>query len=96
MPDVPTQIQQLLEQNLTIHTIEIRDDSHHHAGHAEAAAHGGGHYTLTLSSPDFANLTRLQPTPSTRCAYASARQLIKIRARNHLAKQAFFLKVSST
>lgn len=32
--------------------VEIADDSHLHAGHAGAAS-GGGHYRLTIVSPQF-------------------------------------------
>jgi len=40
-------------------TLEIRDDSAAHAGHAGAAA-GGGHFSLVIVSKFFSGLPRLQ------------------------------------
>jgi BolA protein len=37
--------------------IEVGDDSHRHAGHAGALE--GGHYTVRITSPRFAGLTRV-------------------------------------
>ena len=39
--------------------VELTDDSALHAGHAGARS-GGGHYQLTIVSPRFAGLGRLQ------------------------------------
>jgi len=39
--------------------VEVRDDSHLHAGHAGARA-GGGHYHVQVISDDFAGRGRLQ------------------------------------
>lgn len=39
--------------------LSVRDDSHKHAGHAEASAHGGGHYMVILVSEVFENLDRV-------------------------------------
>ena len=33
--------------------VDITDDSALHAGHAEALAHGGGHFSLTVVSESF-------------------------------------------
>jgi BolA protein len=33
--------------------VELTDDSALHAGHAEALAHGGGHFSLTVVSESF-------------------------------------------
>jgi BolA protein len=38
--------------------LEILDQSRQHAGHQ--AAHGAGHFTLTVVSPQFAGLTLVQ------------------------------------
>lgn len=38
--------------------VEVRDDSHRHAGHAGAAG-GGGHYHLLIVSPRFVAQSRL-------------------------------------
>lgn len=39
-------------------SLDIRDDSARHAGHAGARA--GGHFALTIVSPRFAGLTTMQ------------------------------------
>jgi len=38
-------------------SVEVRDDSHLHAGHA--GAREGGHYTVTIVSPRFTGLQRV-------------------------------------
>ena len=46
---------ELIEQKLTVlqpSLLQIRDDSALHAGH-EGAKGGGGHYSLTIVSPQF-------------------------------------------
>lgn len=40
--------------------LEVHDDSHKHAGHAEAKIHGGGHYRVVLVTKRFENLGRLE------------------------------------
>lgn len=40
-------------------TVEILDDSAHHAGHAGARA-GGGHYEVTIVSPRFVGKSRIE------------------------------------
>ncbi len=40
-------------------SVELTDDSAHHAGHPGAQA-GGGHYQLTVVSPHFAGKSRLE------------------------------------
>ena len=52
-------IRERLEAALTIEALDIRDDSHKHAGHAGAAA-GGSHFQVRVVSPDFAGLPPLQ------------------------------------
>jgi len=39
--------------------LEIIDDSSKHAGHAGASPEGETHYTVTISSPAFAGLSRV-------------------------------------
>lgn len=40
-------------------TVEIRDDSHRHAGHAGARPEGETHYSVLLVSPAFAGMNRV-------------------------------------
>ncbi|MDR9406192.1 MAG: BolA family protein [Spiribacter sp.] len=54
----PQLIRERLHQALTIEALSVRDDSHHHVGHAGAQA-GGGHYHVTVVSPDFHNQHRV-------------------------------------
>ena len=39
--------------------LEVVDDSHKHAGHAGARPEGETHYTVIISSPAFAGLSRV-------------------------------------
>jgi len=39
--------------------LEVVDDSHKHAGHAGARPEGETHYTVIISSPVFADLSRV-------------------------------------
>lgn len=39
--------------------VEVRDDSHRHAGHA-GARDGRGHFHVRIESPDFAGMAPLQ------------------------------------
>ena len=50
-------IEARLRAALTPTHIEVHDDSHLHAGHAGASE--GSHYTVHLTSPLFAGLTRV-------------------------------------
>ena len=52
-------IRQRLEQALTPQSLEIKDQSHLHAGHAGAAA-GGGHFDVQVVSSEFAGKLPLQ------------------------------------
>lgn len=45
-------IRDRLIKNLDAKSVEIRDDSHLHAGHAGAAT-GGGHYAVSIISDSF-------------------------------------------
>lgn len=49
-----------LEAELTPTALEIHDDSAAHAGHAGAAQHGGGHYSVLIVSSLFAGKTLVQ------------------------------------
>ena len=40
--------------------VDITDDSALHAGHAEALAHGGGHFSLTVVSEAFVGQSRVR------------------------------------
>jgi len=51
------QIEARLRAALAPTMIEVQDDSHLHAGHA--GAREGGHYTVRITSPRFAGLTRV-------------------------------------
>lgn len=52
-------IRERLTAALRVEAIEVIDDSHLHAGHAGARA-GGGHYRVTVVSPDFAGKRTLE------------------------------------
>jgi len=47
-----------LRKAFAIEHLVIEDESHLHAGHAGAAS-GGGHFKLTIISPDFKGLSSL-------------------------------------
>jgi len=58
----PTERAALIEARLRaalapVVTLDVRDDSAQHAGHAGAAA--GGHYSVTIVSPAFAGKARV-------------------------------------
>ncbi|NOQ82012.1 MAG: BolA/IbaG family iron-sulfur metabolism protein [Methylophaga sp.] len=57
MTDTVTKLQQVLT-NLNPSHLEIQDDSALHAGHAGNT--GGGHYTITIVSDNFDNLSLLK------------------------------------
>lgn len=57
MTDTITKLQQVLT-NLNPSHLEIQDDSALHAGHAGNT--GGGHYTITIVSEHFDNLSLLK------------------------------------
>lgn len=52
-----TEIEARLRAALAPAQLEVRDDSHQHAGHA--GAREGGHFTVRITSPLFAGLTRV-------------------------------------
>ena len=54
------QIERLLRENFEVEYLEIQDNSHLHAGHAEAQKSGGGHYGVIICSPAFDDLPLIQ------------------------------------
>ena len=56
--DRVAKIRQALTARLTPLSLEIRDDSAKHAGHA--GAREGGHFSVTVVSDRFAGCTRMQ------------------------------------
>jgi BolA protein len=52
-------IEKRLREAFAPSKIEIRDDSHRHAGH-EGAKGGGGHFTVTIVSPQFQGKSPVQ------------------------------------
>ena len=54
-----TLIENRLREALTPSKIEVRDDSHQHAGH-EGAKSGGGHFAVTIVSSRFQGKNAVQ------------------------------------
>lgn len=54
-----TLIENRLRETFTPSKIEVRDDSHRHAGH-EGAKSGGGHFTVTIVAPQFQGKNAVQ------------------------------------
>ena len=54
-----TAIEQALREALTPTSLQVRDDSHLHAGHAGARS-GKGHFHVTLRSPAFQGMTAIE------------------------------------
>jgi len=52
-------IRKLLEENLHPVLLEIEDESHFHAGHAGAQAHGGGHFSIRIVAACFSGQSRI-------------------------------------
>lgn len=52
-----TALQADLQRALQPDTLEVRDDSHHHAGHA--GAREGGHFAVRIVAPCFAGRSRV-------------------------------------
>lgn len=65
-------IERTLKESLTITHMNIVDDSQHHYGHPGAAS-GGGHFKLTVVSPDFTGKSALARH---RLIYAGLQSLI--------------------
>lgn len=52
-------IRKIVNETLAAESVEITDDSASHAGHAGARS-GGGHYELTVVSPQFHGKSRVE------------------------------------
>lgn len=65
-------IRRRLEQSLVPLSLELRDDSAKHAGHA--GARGGGHYSVHIVSPAFTGRDRLSRH---RLVYAALGELMQ-------------------
>ena len=52
-------IEALLRENLAATDVQVVDESHKHRGHAGAAG-GGGHFRVSVVSPRFAGLSRIE------------------------------------
>ena len=52
---IKNKIQSILKNKLNIHYIQIKDITNHHINHK--GYDGGGHYTITIVSNDFINLS---------------------------------------
>lgn len=61
-----------IQQALPDATVEVRDDSHLHAGHAGATG-GAGHYAVRIVSPAFQGMTTVARH---RVVYDSVRNLM--------------------
>jgi BolA protein len=59
MNDRATRIENCLRETFAPQKITVRDDSHLHAGH-EGAKSGGGHYAVTIVSPQFQGKSAVQ------------------------------------
>lgn len=53
-------IAQKLKDALSPQHIEVKDVSHHHAGHAGWREGGGTHFTVTIKAASFAGKSRVQ------------------------------------
>jgi BolA protein len=52
-------IRQRITDHLKAESVEVRDDSHHHAGHAGTAS-GAGHYAVKIISDMFAGKSLIE------------------------------------
>jgi len=55
-----TRLEEALRQHFNPTRLEIQDDSARHAGHAGAGAGGETHYTITVVSPLFTGVSRVE------------------------------------
>lgn len=53
-------IKSILTENLRPSHLEVRDDSHKHAGHAGARDEGETHYEVIIEAEAFRGLTQIQ------------------------------------
>lgn len=59
MSEVVERIKQRLMTELQATDVEVIDQSHLHANHAEAIRSGGGHYVVKVTSSQFAGKSRI-------------------------------------
>lgn len=59
MPNRADRIHATLSAHFAPESIEVRDESHLHAGHAGARPEGETHYAVRLVSPVFAGMSRV-------------------------------------
>ena len=52
-------IRDILTETFSPSALEVIDDSHKHAGHAGASPEGETHYTIKITSPNFAGQSRV-------------------------------------
>ena len=60
MSELVERIRQRLITELQATEVEIIDQSHLHAKHAEAIKSGGGHYVVKITSSQFAGKSRIE------------------------------------
>lgn len=53
-------IKKILQEKISASRVEITDQSHLHAGHSEAKASGGGHYSILVVAELFKGKTTLE------------------------------------
>jgi BolA protein len=63
-------IRRAIEARFPPATVELRDDSARHAGHAGAAPGGETHYSLVVVSPAFSGLSRVARARAVHAALA--------------------------
>ncbi|HEY5412369.1 MAG TPA: BolA family protein [Caulobacteraceae bacterium] len=68
MGRVADRLREALNQRFSPETLEITDDSQRHAGHAHAHPDGESHFSITIVSPAFHGLSRLERQ---RCVHAA-------------------------
>jgi BolA protein len=60
MGRVADRLRERLELGFSPERLDITDDSHRHAGHAGARPEGESHFTITIVSPAFRGLSRVE------------------------------------
>ncbi len=60
MGRVADRLRDVLQQGFQPQRLDIVDDSARHAGHAGAGPDGESHFTVTIVSPAFAGLSRVE------------------------------------
>lgn len=69
-----TTIETKLRERFSPLHLEVADNSHLHVGHTHYQPGGNSHFTITIISPVFSNLTRLQRH---QCVYACLEEELK-------------------